>query len=68
MKKRFWEYFAETDEDFKELWESAIFVLDTNVLLNFYSYSEEAKEAFLELLRKMEGRLSAAVSSGGGIF
>lgn len=39
MRKLFQGFFRYTDEEFKGLWENALFVVDTNVLLSFYKYA-----------------------------
>ncbi|WP_299739126.1 PIN-like domain-containing protein [uncultured Rossellomorea sp.] len=49
-----------TDEEFQDLWSSAIIVVDTNVLLNFYKYtSKESTKSLLDILKllKESGRL-----------
>ncbi|AQP95771.1 hypothetical protein CS954_16765 [Bacillus siamensis] len=43
------------DSEFKEIWENAIFVVDTNVLLNFYKYtSKEATKSLLKILKSLK--------------
>jgi hypothetical protein len=54
MRNLFSCYIRPTEEEFKKLWEQAIFVPDTNVLLDLYRYSEETANKLLdtfELLR-----------------
>ncbi|PGX57077.1 hypothetical protein COE12_03535 [Bacillus anthracis] len=44
-----------TEEEFKNLWESAIFVVDTNILINFYKYtSKESTKSLLNILKKLK--------------
>ncbi|HDR4453815.1 PIN-like domain-containing protein [Bacillus sp. FSL K6-1338] len=44
-----------TDEEFKELWEEAVFVIDTNILINFYKYtSKESTQSLLDILKKLK--------------
>ena len=52
MRNLFPEYYTPTKEEFEELWKNCIFVLDTNVLLNLYWYSEESREDFFQMLEK----------------
>lgn len=57
MRKLFPEYYRPTEEEFKELWETATFVFDANVLLNLYLLTEEHSEEFLDILRKVPDRI-----------
>jgi hypothetical protein len=53
-------FFRYTEEEFKELWENAIFVVDTNVLLNFYKYTtKDTTKSLFNILKKLKeaGRL-----------
>ncbi|WP_437740641.1 PIN domain-containing protein [Sorangium sp. So ce302] len=54
MKKLFPGSYPLKDEDFKVLWSEGMFVFDTNMLLNVYRYSEEARKEFLDLLSSPE--------------
>ena len=54
MKKTFLEYNPLSKEIIKELWDNAIFVFDTNVLLNLYRYSDETSMKFLETISKLK--------------
>lgn len=45
MKNLFPGHFRPTENEFKALWENAIFVFDTNILLNLYRYSENTRNA-----------------------
>ena len=44
-------------EEYKELWDNCIFVLDTNVLFNLYRYSPKLREGFIEILDKISNRI-----------
>jgi len=44
-------------EEYKELWDNCIFVLDTNVLFNLYRYSPKLRERFIEILDKISNRI-----------
>ncbi|GIU51486.1 PIN-like domain-containing protein [Shewanella sp. KT0246] len=57
MRELFPGYFKESDEDLKILWENSTFVFDANILLNLYRYSENTREAFLELLTDIKDRI-----------
>ncbi|EOU1139357.1 PIN domain-containing protein [Clostridium perfringens] len=57
MKKAFWGYIPYDDKTFKELWETADFVLDANILLNLYRYSKNTKEKVLDSLDKISERI-----------
>jgi len=57
MKERFHGYYRPTDEEFEDLWKNALVVLDANVLLNLYSYSNETREELLMLLNEMSERV-----------
>ncbi|MDV7767744.1 PIN-like domain-containing protein, partial [Peribacillus sp. CSMR9] len=44
-----------SDEEKKELWENATFVVDTNILINFYKYSsKESTKSLLDILKKLK--------------
>lgn len=57
MKRQFAEYYELPEERIKEIWDSSLIVLDTNVLLNLYRYNEEARNEFINALKLYEGRL-----------
>src|SRR5450759_916815 len=57
MKTRFPGYYGLTEAERSDLWREAEFVLDTNVLLNFYSWSEETRKKSFAILKKLESRL-----------
>lgn len=50
-------YYSPSEDDFNELFEKAVFILDTNELLNLYRYSQDVGREFLEVLRKLDSRL-----------
>lgn len=52
MKEKFIGFIGYTDTELKDLWESAVFVVDTNILLNFYKYtSKESTQSLLDILK-----------------
>jgi hypothetical protein len=57
MRKTFESYYPPTDEFFDQLWENALVVLDTNVLLDMYRYSENTRKDFLSLFSRLADRL-----------
>ncbi len=57
MRDLFPGYYRPSEEDFSDLWKNCIFILDTNVLLNLYRYSEESRNDFIKVLHKIETRL-----------
>ncbi|QPA60710.1 PIN-like domain-containing protein [Lysinibacillus sphaericus] len=55
MKKLFAGFFQYNDDEFKEIWEKAIFVVDTNVLLSFFKYStKETTTSLFKLLSDLK--------------
>ena len=57
MKEAIKHYLLLSAEEKKELWENAIFVFDTNTLLNLYRYTEETKNSFLSLISGLKERV-----------
>lgn len=58
MRELFPSYYSLTKDDFNKLWLNCIFIFDTNILLNFYRYSEETcKDIFNNILVKIQDRL-----------
>jgi hypothetical protein len=57
MKGLFPQYDYTASMDYAEAWENAIFVFDTNVLLNLYRYQERTREELLETLAKLGDRI-----------
>ncbi|TCB66874.1 PIN-like domain-containing protein [Acinetobacter sp. ANC 4178] len=58
MKNMFKQYnYFYTPEQYKDIWENALFVFDTNALLNLYRYQEETKNEFLQVLDKISNRI-----------
>jgi len=57
MKTAFQEYFRLSDDDYKDLWERALIVLDANVLLNFYRYPASVCESLYKVLGHVKERL-----------
>jgi gas vesicle protein len=57
MLKSFPEYNSLSPEVLKNLWNSALFIFDTNVLLNLYRYSDETSNKFLETIIGLKPRI-----------
>ncbi|WP_157969645.1 PIN-like domain-containing protein [Pseudomonas huaxiensis] len=57
MKKSFPGHFANDPLDLKRLWESSLIVIDANVLLSLYRYSESTRNEFIQMFEKLEDRL-----------
>ena len=57
MKDSFSGYYRPSDAEFADLWQDCLFVLDSNVLLNLYRYSEQTRETFLDILDGIGERL-----------
>ena len=57
MKDLFPGYYGLSKDEFEELWENYVFILDTNSILNLYRYNEETRTDFIDVLRKIENRL-----------
>lgn len=57
MKGLFPQYDYSTPEDHADTWKTALFVFDTNVLLNLYRYQTRTREELLETLEKLADRI-----------
>lgn len=57
MIEMFKGYIAYSDEEYKRIWKEAIIVLDTNILLNLYRYSDDARETITDILKQIRNRL-----------
>lgn len=57
MKNTFLEYNPLSQEVIKELWNNAVFVFDTNVLLNLYRYSDETSNKFIQTIIDLKARV-----------
>jgi len=56
MKNLFNGYYRPADADLRKAWKSCLFVLDANVLLNFYRYSPEVRSELVDLLTTLGDR------------
>lgn len=57
MRNTFRGYYRPTQEEFSDLWENCLFVLDANVLLNIYRFTPSTSEDFIRVLKKISDRL-----------
>lgn len=57
MKKMFKSFHKPTEKEFKGLWDSCLFVVDTNVLLNLYRYTESTRTELINILEKIKDNL-----------
>ncbi|VVN16715.1 hypothetical protein PS662_04136 [Pseudomonas fluorescens] len=57
MKSSFTGYYAPTTEQYEVLWKDALFVLDTNVLLNLYRLPTLARDELIGVLELLKDRL-----------
>lgn len=57
MKEKFFEYYPMTQKELSTFWEKSLLVLDTNVLLNLYRYTEPSRKDILGILKKFEDKL-----------
>jgi hypothetical protein len=57
MKNTFSEYHPLNTEVIEQLWEDAIFIFDTNVLLNLYRYSKTTSDKFIQIISNLNNRI-----------
>nr|WP_315492905.1 PIN domain-containing protein [uncultured Pseudomonas sp.] len=57
MKKGFPGYFANNNDDLDKLWDECIFILDANVLLSLYRYSDSTRSDLLSVFNSLSARL-----------
>ena len=57
MKKQFPGHFPYSKAELHSLWNSCIFVVDANILLNLYRYSDGTRADFLDLLSSIQERI-----------
>jgi hypothetical protein len=57
MRDLFPGHYRPSSDELNHLWKNALFVFDTNVLLNLYSYPEQAREVFFSVLGSISGRI-----------
>ena len=57
MKNAIREFLEPTNKEKQELWEKAVFVFDTNVLLNLYRYSAKTRNSLLAAFESFKNRI-----------
>lgn len=57
MKKVFSEYYDTPELTYKEIWDKALFVFDTNLLLNLYRYTTVTRDIILDVMNKVSDRI-----------
>jgi hypothetical protein len=57
MRDLFSEYYQPTEKEFACLWKEAVFVFDTNVLLNLYRYSSDTRDDLLSVMEQLQDRI-----------
>lgn len=57
MRSKFPGYYKPTSEEFDKLWKEALIVLDANVLLDFYRYSDDTVNALLDTVTLLRERI-----------
>jgi len=57
MRSKFPGYYKPTENEFKDLWETAIFVLDANVLLDLFRYSDETVKILINTIIALKERI-----------
>lgn len=56
MRTTFPWFYKKTEQELKELFDKAVFVFDTNVLLNLYRYSDLTRKDFFQVLEQLSAR------------
>jgi predicted nucleic acid-binding protein len=57
MRSKFPGYYRPTNDEFKELWEKALFVFDANVLLDLFRYSDDTVNALIQNISNLGKRV-----------
>ena len=57
MKTMFPGYFASDAANLKVIWERCLFVLDANVLLSLYRYSDDTRSELVEIFNLLGDRV-----------
>lgn len=57
MREKFFEYYPMTQKELSAFWDSSLLVLDTNVLLNLYRYTESSRKDILGILKNFNDKL-----------
>lgn len=57
MRQFFSCFFDKDDNSYRRIWSDGVFVFDSNILLNFYRYSEQTKKDFFLIMDRLEQNL-----------
>lgn len=57
MKNLFKSFYKLSEEDYKTLWQNAIFIFDTNILLNLYRYQSSTRDELLKVIEQLKERI-----------
>lgn len=57
MKNKFKGYYKPQPADFKKIWDDCIFVFDTNVLFDFYRYSDDTVNVLLSIFEELKDKI-----------
>lgn len=68
MIEMFKGYIDYSDNEYKNIWQNAMIVVDSNILLNFYRYSEDTRNKIFEILEKLKTRLWIPYQVGKEFF
>lgn len=68
MTEIFKGYSNYSEKEYKNIWENAIIVVDANILLNFYRYSEDTRNEIFKILEKQKSRLWIPYQVGKEFF
>lgn len=57
MRKEFPGHYTPSNEEFEKIWKEGIIIFDTNVLLDFYRYSDETVTVLFEIMENIKDRI-----------
>jgi len=57
MKNLFKSFYKLSEDEYKTLWKDAIFIFDTNILLNLYRYQSSTRDELLKVIEKLKDRI-----------
>ncbi|WP_165995460.1 PIN domain-containing protein [Bacillus sp. Cs-700] len=57
MRSSFGIFYEPNEIEQKRIWDSSLIVLDTNILLNLYRYTDDTRDELIKILRKLNDRV-----------
>jgi hypothetical protein len=57
LKNQFKSFYKLNKDEYQKLWENALFVFDTNILLNLYRYQSSTRDELLKVIEKLSQRV-----------